>query len=270
LLRENAEARQSNPRHSGSRASGCPESIDPLEHWEKWIPGSLVSLAPRNDRGLNREPTDNVFCRSHKCRNNYGTRSRQPRSNLFCLRFANHESLAIRGTSTVRAVSMLRIKILASAVPLIAVALFARGGLLPVSHPCIAIANTAVEIADLPWHADLHVAFTDDPKAATVRVQITEDAEAADFAFVDGNDAAEANACEASPATQAVSISEAAADGTPLIYLSNDGPAEYRIFVRSNAFSEREAAALVVGAGRAGHPIVRRIDVPITVAASSS
>jgi hypothetical protein len=162
---------------------------------------------------------------------------------------------------------MLRFKVLASAVPLVAVALFARGGLLPGSHPCIAIANTSVEIADLPWHADLHVAFTDDPLAATVRVQITEDAEAADFAFVDGADAAEANACEANAATQAVSISEAAS-GTPTIYLSNDGPADYRIYVRSNTFSQREAAALVVGAGIAKHPLVR-IELPITVAASS-
>ena len=163
-----------------------------------------------------------------------------------------------------------RFKVLASAVPLVAVALFARGSLLPASHPCIAISNTSVEIASLPWHADLHVAFTDDPQAATVRVQVTEDAEAADFAFVDGVDAAEANACEANAATQAVSISGIGAGGEPVIFLSNDGPADYRIFVRSNTFSEREAAALVVGAGMTNHPIVRRIDVPITIAASAS
>ena len=144
---------------------------------------------------------------------------------------------------------MLRFKVLASVVPLVAVALFARGGLSGGSHPCIAIANTSVEIASLPWHADLHVAFTDDPLAATVRVQITDDAEAADFAFVDGADAAEANACEANAATQAVSIGESGASGTPVIYLSTDGPSDYRIFVRSNTFSQREAAALVVGAG---------------------
>ena len=150
---------------------------------------------------------------------------------------------------------MLRLKVLASIVPLVAVALFARGGLSPGSHPCIAISNTSVEIANMPWHADLHVAFTEDPTAATVRVQITEDAEAADFAFVDGADAAEANACEVNAATQAVSISASGASGTPVIYLSTDGPSDYRIFVRSNTFSQREAAALVVGAGLATHPM---------------
>jgi hypothetical protein len=150
---------------------------------------------------------------------------------------------------------MLRFKILASAIPVVAAALFARGGLLPGPHPCIAVANTSVEIADLPWHADLHVAFTDDPAEATVRVQVTESAEAADFALVDDANAAEAGACEANPATQAVAISDTAASGAPVIYLSHDGPADYRIFVRSRTFSQREAAALVVGADFTRHPL---------------
>ena len=152
---------------------------------------------------------------------------------------------------------MLRLKILASAVFLLVAVFFARGELLPGPHPCIAIANTSVEMADLPWHADLRVAFTDDPTAATVRVQITESAETADFALVDGAEAAEASACEANPATQAVSISEAAARGAPVIYLSHEGPADYRIFVRSKTFSQREAAALVVGADIAERPLMQ-------------
>ena len=150
---------------------------------------------------------------------------------------------------------MLRFKILASAVPLVAAALFARGGLLPGPHPCIAIASASVEIADLPWRADLHVAFTDDPAEATVRVQVTESAEAADFALVDDSDVTEAGACEANPATHAVAISDTAASGAPIIYLSHDGPADYRIFVRSRTFSQRGAAALVVGADFAKRPI---------------
>jgi hypothetical protein len=149
---------------------------------------------------------------------------------------------------------MLRFKILASAVPLLAAAFIARGGLMPGPHPCIAISNTSVEIANLPWQADLQVAFTDDPHAATVRVQIADSAEAADFALVDDADTAEAGACEANPATNTVSISDTAAKGMPVIYLSHEGPADYRIFVRSKTFSQRDAAALVVGAGISGHP----------------
>ena len=147
---------------------------------------------------------------------------------------------------------MLRFKILASAVPLIVVAVFARGGLLPGPRPCITIADTSVQIASVPWQAQLHVSFTSDPAAATVRVQISDSAEAADFVVVDDADSTETGACEANAATRFVAISANPATGAPVIYLSPDGPADYRIFVRSKTFTLRDAAALVVGAG-GGH-----------------
>ncbi len=147
---------------------------------------------------------------------------------------------------------MLRFKILASVIPLLILALFARGSLLPTARPCIAIADTLVEITSVPWHADLHVAFTDDPALATVRVQLSDGAEAADFAVIGDADSAEGGACEANPATRLVSISAHPAPDAPVIYLSPDGPADYRIFVRSKTFTARDAAALVVGAG-GGH-----------------
>ena len=45
---------------------------------------------------------------------------------------------------------------------------------------------------------------------------------------------------------------EAIALGGQVIYLSTEGPADYRVYVRSKTFSQREAAALIVGA-RGGH-----------------
>ncbi len=147
---------------------------------------------------------------------------------------------------------MLRWTFWVSTAPLLLAALVAGARLFPAGHPCIALANVSVEIADLPWHGDLHVAFTEDPAAATVRVQITDSAEAADFAIVDGLDNADSNACEANPASRAVTIASSPERGMPVIYLSGDGPADYRIFVRSRTFSARDAAALVVGAG---HPL---------------
>jgi hypothetical protein len=148
---------------------------------------------------------------------------------------------------------MLRFKILASVVPLLVVAVFARGGLLPGPRPCIAIGETSVEIAELPWHTDVRVSFTDDPALATVRVQIADSAEAADFAVIDDIDTPEASACEANAATRLVAIYASASAGAPVIYLSHDGPADYRIFVRSRTFSTRDAAALVVGASGGHH-----------------
>ena len=147
---------------------------------------------------------------------------------------------------------MLRFKILASAVPLLVAAVFARGELLPGPRPCIAIGESSVQIASMPWQAQLHVSFTDDPATATVRVQISDSAEIADFAVVDDIDSREAGACEANAATRLVAISATPSASAPVIYLSQDGPADYRIFVRSKTFSVRDAAALIVGAS-GGH-----------------
>ena len=143
---------------------------------------------------------------------------------------------------------MLRFKILASAVPLLIAAVFARGDLLPGQRPCIAIGEGSVQIAALPWQAQSHVAFTDDPQLATVRVQITDRAEAADFAVLDDVDSPPDDACSVNAATRYVAISTRASASEPVIYLSEDGPADYRIFVRSKRFSVRDAAALIVGA----------------------
>ena len=82
-----------------------------------------------------------------------------------------------------------------------------------------------------------------------MRVQITESAEAADFAVVDDVDSrAKPALARPIPPRMPVAISATPPSGAPVIYLSQDGPADYRIFVRSKTFSAREAAALVVGA----------------------
>lgn len=143
---------------------------------------------------------------------------------------------------------MLRFKILASVVPLLAAAVFARGEIGSVSHPCIALGETSVELTSLFWTAGVHVAFTEDPQKATVRVQITDNADAADFAVVDDGLGSEPDSCQATPSNRLVSIAAQPVDGGPVIYLSTDGPADYRIYVRSRTFSQREAAALIVGA----------------------
>ena len=144
---------------------------------------------------------------------------------------------------------MLRFKILVSAVPLIVAATVARIEFFPSARPCIAFGSGTVEIATAPWHADLRVSFTDDPRLATVRVSISDNPEAADFAVVDDANTADDNACEATPATQFIAISNRPANSAPVIFLSHeDGASDYRIFVHSKRFSEREAAALIVGA----------------------
>ena len=146
----------------------------------------------------------------------------------------------------------LRYKILVSAVPLVAGAIFAGVEAFDSPRPCIAIGAETLEIGSAPWHADLHVSFTDDPALATVRVALTDNVAEADFAVIDDVQSSEVqgsedNACATTP-TQFVAISAEPATAAPVIYLAQDGPADYRIFVRSMRFTPREAAALIVSA----------------------
>jgi hypothetical protein len=144
---------------------------------------------------------------------------------------------------------MLRFKVLVSAVPLIAAAIFARIEFLSSPRPCIGVGADSLQIAALPFHADLHVAFTDDPALATVRVVLSDDPASAEFAVIDDADGTEDGSCEATPTTQFIAISAQLTDKAPIIYLSRDGGrADYRIFIRSKRMTEREAAALIVGA----------------------
>jgi hypothetical protein len=148
---------------------------------------------------------------------------------------------------------MLRFKILISVVPLLAAAILARIEFFPGTRPCVAVGENTLQIAAAPWHADLHVSFTNDPAAATVRVKLTDSAESADFAVVDDVDGSEDSACAMSPATRFVAVTAKPFGSAPVIYLSQGGRADYRIFVHSKRFTAREAAALIVGA-HGGHP----------------
>jgi hypothetical protein len=143
---------------------------------------------------------------------------------------------------------MLRFKVLVSVVPLIAAGILARIEFFPDDRPCIALGSGTVQLAG-PWHADLHVSFTDDPALASVRVAVSDNAATADFAVIDGTDAPEESACAATPETQFIAISNRRSASSPVIFLSHDdGLADYRIFVQSTRFTERDAAALIVGA----------------------
>jgi len=150
---------------------------------------------------------------------------------------------------------MLRFNILASVVPLAVAAVFARGEFAGSPRPCIEISGTSLQIAALSWQAERHVSFTSDPSRATVRVQISDSAEAADFTVIDDIDTAETGACQSNAPPQLVAISTTPTASDPVIYLSQDSPADYRIFVHSKSFSARDAAALIVGARGGQHRI---------------
>ena len=66
--------------------------------------------------------------------------------------------------------------------------MLARVELMPGPQPCIAVGIRSVQIASSPWHADLHVSFTDDPRLRHRRVALADSAETADFTVVDDID----------------------------------------------------------------------------------
>lgn len=151
---------------------------------------------------------------------------------------------------------MLRMTILASAVPLVLTGVIAGGGIVPGTGPCIALGRASMQIATAPWQNPLHVSFTDDPSAATVRVQIVDNPAVADFTVIDDARAADAEeSCAVTSETSFVSIADRVSASEPVIYLSQNAGADYRIFVQSRTFSLRDAAALVVGAGRGIRPV---------------
>src|SRR4051794_26527987 len=115
---------------------------------------------------------------------------------------------------------MLRFGILASVFPLILAGLFARSELLPGPKPCIETGGASLQIAEAPWHADVHAAFPDYPQAARVRVEIVDNVETADFVMVDDADSAEANVCAGAPRFVAISAYPSLSE--PVIYLSTE------------------------------------------------
>lgn len=145
---------------------------------------------------------------------------------------------------------MSRVKILASAVPLVLAGVIAGGQLVPGTRPCIVLDGRSMQIATTPWQSQVHVSFTSDPRTATVRVQLVENADIADFAVIDDIETADAEGCPVNGSLSFVGIADHIARSGPVIYLSQDGGADYRIFVQSRSFTAHDAAALVVGAGR--------------------
>lgn len=147
---------------------------------------------------------------------------------------------------------MLHIRMLASAIPLLAVSILAGGQFTSASQPCISLGHSSVQLASAPWQPQQHVSFTDDASRATVRVQIIDRPELADFTVADDVDASDDAAptrkgCPITAATRYVTIANHEKASEPIIYLS-DQPGDYRLYVNSAKVSIRDAAALLIGA----------------------
>ena len=81
--------------------------------------------------------------------------------------------------------------------------------------------------------------------------------------MIDDIDNSDAGACP-NGRPQLVSISASPSASEPVIYLTRQGPADYRIYVHSRTFSVRDAAALIVAA-RGGLKRVQAASLPVTI-----
>ncbi len=143
---------------------------------------------------------------------------------------------------------MLRMRIWAATAPVLIASAFAGGHIVASPRPCIPLDGVSVWLGTTPWQDQRHVSFTTDPKTATVRVQIVDSPELADFAIVDDINTPDAASCGADTAPRYVSVAPHVSASEPVIYLTTEPGADYRIFVQSNNATAQDAAALIVGA----------------------
>ncbi len=139
---------------------------------------------------------------------------------------------------------MLRFKLLNIGALAVMAAVIGRIEFSSAARRCIAASAETVEIGSGLFHADLHVDSTDDPALATVHVALAERPETADLVIIDDGPAADDKRCSVTAATQLRTGARGRAEPAPVIYLSADGPADYRLYLRSRRFTPREAAAL--------------------------
>ena len=111
------------------------------------------------------------------------------------------------------------------------------------------------------------IAFTADPIAATVNVQIVASAELADLAIVEESGGSEPVNCGLDQAARLVSVTAHPQPGEPIVHLTRNADADYRIYVDSRAISPEQAAAMIVAA-RGGQK--RLSGRPIDVATTAS
>lgn len=147
---------------------------------------------------------------------------------------------------------MLRFGILSSVVPLVLAGGIAHDWTAASAQPCIPAGMTTVRFSPVPMPSARSVAFTTDQALATITVQIVDRPELADLAITDDVDTADAQECGMDDITRLVTISANPVPGEPVVYLSREAGADYRIYVVSKKVSFQHAAALIVGA-RGGH-----------------
>jgi hypothetical protein len=107
----------------------------------------------------------------------------------------------------------------------------------------------------LTFQSSSSLVFTSDPALATVKVQVVDAVELADLVIADDAGATEPDGCGLQQLARSMTFSANPAPGAPVVYLSRESGADYRIYVDSPTISAQQAAAMIVAA-RGGHTLL--------------
>ena len=130
------------------------------------------------------------------------------------------------------------------------------GSLFPDAKPCFIAGNAGYQISDSAAGAII-VRIDNAAAQPNLRMQLVDDAGSADFVLVD--DADTIDACKGIAAIKTIRLDPAAAHADLTVSLSRE-PADFKIFVRSDVYTEQDAAALfaVIWKGSSGREFARR------------
>ena len=113
----------------------------------------------------------------------------------------------------------------------------------PASQACLAIGNTTYRLTR--GAADVTVRLASAAESPGLRIKLADTPEEADFVFVDDG---AAPGCHGTANVRHVSLAPAGAPGLVVALASDDGPADYRIYVRSLSLAPETAAILFAAA----------------------
>ena len=129
----------------------------------------------------------------------------------------------------------------AIAIPAGAYGLFAPGNI----RPCFVSGAAAFQIVPDAASSDVRVRIATDAPRPDLRMQLVDRPEIADFVLVDDLGTSPDAGCPSSQRIRTVALDDRSAAPDVTVNLSPDTSADYRIYIRSARFSQRQAAALI-------------------------
>lgn len=130
----------------------------------------------------------------------------------------------------------------------------AAQAVLPPKHPCFASGAASYQISAAAPTPDFRVKIDNRAAHPDLRLELVDEPASADFVLVDDPDAADGEACNASPLkTIRIDEAEQRPDLTISVAANVEAP-DFKLYVRSLRFSHEDAAALFGVMWRASRP----------------